>query len=282
MADAADRTRAHRSATRALILALGVLLLTGAGPTWAAAPESGSDRPELAWTARLDGRAPDQLRGPDPLSIGTEDPLTVQLALRNAGAEPLLVKSLRLQGRAMGLVFFRYTIALDIELAPGQETDIDVAIDLDDLAGQAVGLLPADLMLVGEDRAVLGEEPLDVDVEGSLWSAYGLFGLAVAASTALLLVTLLVAVWRGNLHPNRWKRGLQFAAPGLGLGLTVTFTLSATGLLVPGAGAWLPIVAGFTAVAFVTGYLLPLGAGEAEPPPEDEAAAEAAGADRSP
>ncbi len=254
----------------ALAHVLGLVLLMVAAPARAGenaskedlSPASGPSG--LAWAVSLDGLTPDSIRSGDPLSIGPEEPLLVELSLRNDGDEPILVRSVRLQGRVMGMVFFRYTVVVGVELQPGQPFAQSIELELDDLAEQAVGLLPADLMLLDDDGAILAEEALDVEVEGSLWSAYGVFGIAVAAMTVVLLATLLLGVWRSAVHENRWKRGLQFATPGFGLGLTITFTLSASGLLVPSAGAWLPLVGGFTALAFALGYVLPLGVAEDE------------------
>jgi hypothetical protein len=53
----------------------------------------------------------------------------------------------------------------------------------------------------------------------------------------------------------------------VGVGLVLTFSLSATRLLAPSTRWWLPIVLVFSAAAFLVGYLLPLGS--AEEPAED-------------
>lgn len=213
----------------------------------------------LVWQVEIDGRPVSDLDDNDPLNLGADEPMVTDLSLVNEGAEPLQVRSLRLQGRVLGMVFFRYTVILDIALEPGQAAERSIELALDDLTGQAVGVLPSELMLLDDDGGVLVEESMTVEVDGSLWSAYGIFGLAVAGMTLVLLGTLLVAVWRSALPANRWTRALQFAGPGVGLGLTLTFTLSATGSLVPDATAWLPIVLLFAAAAFLLGYFLPLG-----------------------
>ena len=94
--------------------------------------------------------------------------------------------------------------------------------------------------------------------------------MAVAASTVLLIGALLVAIARTGksdkvgLADNRWLRGLQFAIPGLGVGLTLTFTLSVTSLLLPSITAWLPIVVICAGGAFLLGYFLPIGPGAPE------------------
>jgi hypothetical protein len=213
----------------------------------------------LKWSAELAGRPVGKITSSAPLTLDDDRPLLIKMSVTNDGKRDVKIRSLRLEGRVMGLVFFRYTIALGLELEPGQNSKRTISLDLDDLAGQAVGLLPSDLRLVDTNREVLAEESFPVEVRGSLWSAYGIFGVAVGAITAILLASLLIAIGRGSLPRNRWTRGLQFATPGVGLGLTLTFSLSATSLIVPGAPTWLPIVAVFAGGAFLLGYFLPLG-----------------------
>ncbi len=240
---------------------LGFLLASGVSPARAteSPPDADPASSEVTWQVRLDGRDLGDLDDRDPLTLGSDEPLVVDVTMNNEGESAALIRSMRLQGRVLGLVFFRYTIRLDIPLEPGQESQRTLEVPLDDLAGQAVGVLPGDLMLLGEEGEVLVEDSLTVEVDGSLWSAYGIFGLAVAGMTLVLLAALLLALWRSTLPNNRWKRATHFAGPGLGLGLTLTFTLSATGNLAPDAGAWLPIVALFGIGAFLLGYFLPLG-----------------------
>ena len=236
----------------------------------AIAPAPGANAAEnddLTWTVTLDDRRVDRVDSAAPLKLGGEQPTRVELEVTNTGDKPMLVNTLRLEGRVLGMAFFSYSVRLDLELEPNTAVDRSVDLYLDGLTDQAVGVLPARLQLLDEERQPLVEEAFPVEVQGSLWSTYGWFGLAVAASTALLVSALLLAIARTGkpgavgLSENRWVRGLQFAAPGLGLGLTVTFTLSATGLLVPSIGAWLPTVLIFAGAAFALGYFLPFGLG---------------------
>jgi hypothetical protein len=55
---------------------------------------------------------------------------------------------------------------------------------------------------------------------------------------------------------------------GLGIGLVLTFTLSATRLLVPSAVWWLPLLLLFGGGAFLIGYLLPMGSDDLLDPPD--------------
>jgi hypothetical protein len=99
-----------------------------------------------------------------------------------------------------------------------------------------------------------------------MFSVYGAFGLIVAGITAVVLAGLLVAIWRRQLPRNRWQRGVRFLPAGIGVGLVLTFTLSATRLLTPSATLWLPVLLICAGAAFMIGYLLPVG--KDEPPPQ--------------
>jgi peptidoglycan/LPS O-acetylase OafA/YrhL len=95
------------------------------------------------------------------------------------------------------------------------------------------------------------------DVRGSLWSVYGLLGLALLVLTALATVDAAIAIARHKDSQNRWRRGLRLLTPGIGIGLVLAFTASVARWWVPSTRLWL-LVAGITAVTFfVLGYFSP-------------------------
>jgi serine/threonine-protein kinase len=73
----------------------------------------------------------------------------------------------------------------------------------------------------------------------------------------LLLIAALYRLATHQLSGNRWLRATRFAVPAAGLGLTLTFTLSALGLLMPSPTASLGFVGAGTAVGLLLGYLTP-------------------------
>jgi hypothetical protein len=169
----------------------------------------------------------------------------------------LSIRSVRLQGRVLGMAFFTFSTRIDLDIPAGATADRVFQLDLSDLGEQAVGLIPAQLALIGNDRSLIDERNLATQIDGSLASAYGIFGLAVAAITLVLLIGLGLEIARHRLPYNRWRRAVRFLSPGLGIGLTATFTVSATGVLLPGAEVWVPLVLGCGLAAFVIGYLTP-------------------------
>jgi hypothetical protein len=163
------------------------------------------------------------------------------------------------------MAFFSYAARLDVVLPPDSQTQRRFDLDIGDLTSQAVGLIPAQVVLIDKDKNVISRQSLVVDVQGSTLSVYGVFGLIIAGITVVLIVSLLVSIWRRTLPRNRWSRALRFLPAGVGLGLVLTFTLSATGQLAPSARWWLPMVLIFGGAAFLIGYFLPLGAQSAPP-----------------
>ena len=215
---------------------------------------------DLEWSASIDGRPLAEIDSNRPLQLGLADQVPVTLDLANIGENELRVRSVRLDGRVMGLSFFSFTIRIDVVLGPGESTRREFNIDLDALASQATGVIPSYFSVLGQDRQVLADRRFPIDVQGSLLSVYGLFGLSVALVTVALLASLLVSIHGGRLASrNAWQRALFFLPVGLGVGLTLTFTLSALRLLIPSATAWLTLVLACGAVAFLIGYFLPLG-----------------------
>ena len=238
-----------------LVLAL-LVLLPGTG-SLARAGESSSSSGEPTWTATLDKADVEASDSNDPAELDPESDAEVTVTVNNDTGEPLTVRSVSLRGSVLGLTFFSYTTRVDLAVAAGATGTRTFTVDLSDLAGQATGLLPATMSLIGPDRTVIAERSLTVDVQGSLLSVYGVFGLVVAAGTVVLLVTLLSRLATSRLPPNRWRRAVRFGVVGIGIGLTATFTLSALSLKSPDAATWVTVVVVCAVVAFTLGYLSP-------------------------
>ncbi|MBI2169699.1 MAG: hypothetical protein HYU28_09420 [Actinobacteria bacterium] len=199
-----------------------------------------------------------------PAPLRPRQPITLEVTITNRTGDDVLVRSVRLSGTIVGLTFLAYEVRADIAVASGATERRAFEIDPADLGAQAVGLVPARLELLDADRGVIAAEEFTVDVRGSLTSVLGVFAAGVAAVTAVLLVTALVRLAGHRLPATRWRRGLRFAAPGFGLGLTGTFTLSVFRFLTPERTLWLPLVAGGGVAFFVFGYLTPRPRGEEE------------------
>jgi hypothetical protein len=245
------------AAALALAVALAALVAAPAAAGTAAGPPEG-----LTWRATIDDREVSTGTANDPIPLPAGRDLAVDLVVENRGAAPVTVRAVRLQGRVLGMSFFSFTSQIDLTVVPGSAETRAVSLDLGELGDQAVGLIPADLSLLAPDRSVIDEAPVATDVRGSLASAYGLFGLAVGAVTLVLLLSLALEIAQHRLPVNRWRRAVRFLAPGFGVGLVATFTLSATRVLLPSATVWVPLVLGCGAVAFLVGYLTPPPPGE--------------------
>lgn len=233
--------------------------------------------PQITFTSTIDGHSLKDAGANSPIALRPTVSTIVKVEVTNNGSAPIEVRSVRLNARVLGLAFFSYTTRVDLTVAPGASGSRTFALDLGDLDGQATGLLPAELALVAPDRSVLASEHGTVDVKGKLKSVYGIFGLAVAAITALLILSLLLRLVRRTLPDNRWVRALRFAVPGLGLGLTVTFTLGALRIVVPSLGTSIGFLLGGLVVGFVLGYLTPAPSDEADRDELDERDVIAAG-----
>ncbi|MCU1590605.1 MAG: hypothetical protein JWP11_1861 [Frankiales bacterium] len=238
---------------RALLLAVltvGLALLTG--PV-AVAADSGS----VTFSATLDGRSLDSIDANEPLKLHPERGVLIDITAHNAGTAAVDVRSVRLDAHVVGLAFFTYTTRVDLTLPPGGDGDRHFLLDLGDLGGQATGLLPAELTLLAPDRSAIAVRRLPVDVRGNARSVYAVFAIGVGAVTLLLLIGLLLRLASHRLPDNRWSRAWRFAIPGAGIGLTLTFTLSALRLVVPSARASTLLFLGAGLLGFVVGYLSP-------------------------
>jgi hypothetical protein len=229
-------------------------------------------REGVAVQAAVDGHELARSSPSRPVPLQGDDPVLMNVRAINGSSSDIVVRSVRLQGRVIGLTMFSYEARVDRTVAAGQTAEIEYEIELVDLARQAVGLIPARVELLDEDRKVLATQRFESDVDGSPRSVYGLFGIVVAAITGLLFVSAIVRLVSHTLPDNRWKRGMRFGVVGLGAGLTITFTLSAFGILFPAPGLWISLLLIGGVGMFVLGYLTP-GPDEprAEPEPDGDA-----------
>ncbi|NHC13796.1 hypothetical protein [Motilibacter deserti] len=232
--------------------AVGAVLLIVLLPPPATAADA-----DVGVGATLDSRTTNAIDSNDPLDLRPERELAVTVEVENRGTTPIEIRSVRLEGKVIGLTFFEYSTRIDLQVAPGATETSDFSVDVGDLRGQATGLLPATLELVDADRNVVSSVDVPVDVKGSLRSVYGIFGLIIALVTLLLLIPALVRLALRALPENRWYRAVRFAIPGMGVGLTCAFTLSAMRVLMPDATASLTLVLVGGLVGLVLGFLTP-------------------------
>lgn len=227
-----------------------IIALSGATPARAAVPG-------VEVVATIDGHDLARAGENSPVRLHGGDPAIVTLRVTNAGLGEVFVRSVRLSGGVVGLTFFAYETQVDMRVPAGGSEERVYALNLIDLADQATGLLPGKLVLLDDRRKEVASRRFAADVDGSFGSVYGVFGLLVAAITAVLLVGSFLRLAAHRLSNNRWKRAVRFGTGGLGVGLTLVFTLSAVRVLLPSATGSLALVLVCGVCAFVLGYLTP-------------------------
>ena len=235
------------------VLAMTALLAT---LVMTAAPQAGAaDTVELV--AAIDGRPVSDGTERRPIRLDPKRPAALRLQVRNTGTAPVTVRTVRLRGEVMALTFFAYDTSVEIVVAPGATETRTFDVDLIGLRSQATGLIQGEVSVLDGERHTLASQLVMVDVRGSMWSVYGAFGMALVVLTALSLGGALIALATHRLPDNRWRRGLRFLTPGLGIGLIIVFTLSALRVFVPRPGVWIPILLVSGGVLFALGYLTP-------------------------
>jgi hypothetical protein len=228
------------------------LLALPAGGAGAAVPGR-----NLTLEAQVDRNAVEESSETRPIRLHPSSEATIFVEVSNTGSTPVQIRSVRLEGRVMGLVFYSYDTLVGMQIEPGATQSRTFPLDLGGLDRQAVGLIPSSVKLIDQDRRVVAEQSGVVDVRGSLFSVYGGFGLGVALLTLLSFAGVLLGLARHLLPANRWRRALRFLTPGLGLGLVINFSLSALRVFVPAPGRWATITVVTGLVFFGLGYLTP-------------------------
>jgi len=231
--------------------ALSGMLVVLTTPTAAAADDGGGG--DLTVTVRINDR---DVSG-QTVALTPDEPLELTITAENSGTEARSVRLIRVSGVALALRFFAYDTTLPFQVPARGRVTRTFPLDVRDLDGQAVGLLPTSIELLTEDRTVLGSAETVADVRGSLWSVYGVFGLAMLGLTVLAWAGALMALARNKLSANRFRRALRFLPAGVGTGLVAVVSLSVLRLVAPAPAVEIPVVIGAALIAVVLGFLTP-------------------------
>ena len=177
--------------------------------------------------------------------------------MRNGDSTRLRVATVRLGGQVLGLPLYSYNTSVGLVLPPGTTKSLLFFVDMTGAGNQATGLVTSSISILGPDGTQIASHPLITQVDGSLTSLYGLFGLAVLVLTAASLLLAVVALIRHTLPAQRWRRCLRFFIPGFGLGLVLVFLLSAFAVFSPSTGHWLTLLVVTSVTGLAVGYLVP-------------------------
>jgi hypothetical protein len=238
---------------RAVAALFAVPLVLGLAPAVASA--AGSD--SVSVIATVAGSPIAHTSSEHPVQLEPGRHTSVHLLVTNPTSTRVVVQSVEIKGTVVGLDFYSFDTSVDLDVAAHSTARLGFVLDTRPLSGQATGLIPGSLTLLDSNGNVVASQSMVTNVHGSLISVYGLFGLAVLVLTGLAIADVLLAMARHRMSANRWRRGLRFMTPGIGLGFVLVFTMSALGLWTPTADTWFPVCAIFAAAFFVGGYLTP-------------------------
>jgi hypothetical protein len=247
--------------TRTAALALATIAVAFLAPVGAGAASGG-----VSVAAVINGH---KAAGADSVKLSPSSSATLQVTVTNDSDNAVSARTVRLEGRVIGLVFYAYDTSIVLDVAAHSTQTRTIQLDVSGLNDQAVGLIPSQVQVLDSHRNEIASQDLTIDVRGSLWSVYGLFGLVILLLTILWTASVLVRLFRGSLPENRWVRATLFLVPGIGIGLVFVFTLSALRFVAPTAPLWVPVVVGAAALMFVVGYLTPTPSNEESEADED-------------
>ncbi len=213
--------------------------------------------PHVAFGAVVGGQPAQLSTDSHPAQISPTRSTPIRITVRNGDRSPLRVATVRLGGQVLGLPLFAYNTSVGLVVPPRATKTLLFFVDMTGAGNQATGLVTGAISILGPDGSPIASHPLVTQVHGDVFSLYGLLGLAVILLTAASLVLALIGLVRHTLPPSRWRRSLRFLIPGFGFGLSLIFLLSASAVLSPTVGHWLPLLLTSTVVGWAVGYLVP-------------------------
>jgi hypothetical protein len=235
----------------AIVLGTAALLIF---PTVASAAAS---RGSISITATVNGQSVSHSDEGDPVRLEPTEPARIVLQVFNSTPRSVNVRMVELQGRVIGLIFYSFDTSVGLTVRAHSSATLRYVLDLSGLTGQATGLIPGSVSIQNADGGELASVPMVSDVRGSIVSVYGLFGLALLILTLLALLSTLLSVAQHTLSANRFRRGLRFLVPGVGIGLVIVFSLSSLRVWLPTNGLWLVAILIAAAASFGLGILSP-------------------------
>ena len=235
------------------------------------APDAHAQDDPVTMHATVDGQDVSIAASAAPIPLYPDRIADVTVDVANHGKDPIEIASVQLVGRVLGLTFFSFATGVELTVPPGASSTVHYQLDLTDLKHQATGLIQTELIVRNHTRGEVAVVHMVADVRGTLWSVYGLLGLAILVLTVLAIADAAIAIAKHKDSQNRWRRGLRMLTPGIGIGLVLAFTASVARWWVPSTHLWL-LTAGITAaIFFVLGYFSPTPDNEDLPEPEAEA-----------
>jgi hypothetical protein len=244
--------------------ALGFLLLSVLLASAAAAQN------EILLRAAINGRDARGISSETPVALDPNAATRLGVNVTNQSNRDVTIKIVRVRGIVMGITFYSHDTLVGLTVPAGAQEVREFDLDLFGLRDQAVGLIPSNVSVISDDRETLAEQDFVADVQGSLRSTYGIFGLVVAAGTATALFRVLRRLATHRLPVNRWQRAMRFVTVGTGIGLTLIFTLSALRIFAPATGTAILLLTGSILAFFLIGYLTPSPRVEEEEEEEEE------------
>jgi hypothetical protein len=220
-------------------------------------PVAGAAGNGVSFTAAMNGQPAATSSDAHPAQLYPDKLAIVRIRVSNNGGSTLHIATVRFEGQVLDLPLFSYDTGVNLVVPADSTKSLSFPVVLTGVGSQATGLIVASITLIGADGAGLVSQSLVTNVHGSLSSIYGLFGLAVLVLTVLSLALALLAMARHTLPQNRWLRALRFLVPGFGVGLVLTFTMSAFHVFTPGPGHWLPLLIVPSAAGLALGFLTP-------------------------
>src|SRR5437763_670569 len=100
------------------------------GTTISPAMSAPSDTGRAQISAVVNGRNLDDVDNNRPLELAPNKPVQLTVTVHNPGPKDLLVKSVRLDGRVMGLTFFSFDTEVDLPVPAGGSGDRNFNLDL--------------------------------------------------------------------------------------------------------------------------------------------------------
>ena len=217
------------------------------------APAASAQGGSVALEATVDGKPV----GATTLVLDPAQTPRISVTVRNNTNTVQRIRTVRLKGTALALTFFAYDTTVPFDVPAKGTITRGFQLDLADLGSQAIGLLPTTVQVISPDRDVVAEVETTGDVRGSLWSVYGVFGLAVLVLTILSWLGAIIALARRRLPANRWQRAMRFLPAGVGTGLVAVISLSVLRFIPPSPTAEVPFIVGAAGAALILGYLTP-------------------------
>jgi hypothetical protein len=239
---------------------------TRPGQAPSAQSDSTDDGPLTIVRARLNNRDLSSGTNDDPIPLDNSPDVPFLVEVRNNTDRPIDVRWVRFELETLSISWAHYDLRTHTTVDAGDTTTIAEPLDFFDINITGKGYIDSTMGVYDFEREELAAQDFALYIEGDTTSTISVFVILMLGLTIICIIEILVGITRRTLPANRFLRAVMFAFTGAVAAVTIVVGAAVLDIVLMTPTTYVRVIAIFTIVAGVLGYLSP---GPVERTPEE-------------